>query len=137
MHSGLIGGFPRDIALKDKLNQAFRALLTVWNQYRPHIYAGGIVFVIPRNAVFFHRIVHIGERICRKEKYLVLCHIGLDQAQAIVQRFVDRPNIGIFKLVHQAGQYIQVSAQRITHSFGQCAVKTKSLTIWTSLKQRT
>ena len=73
MHSGLIGGFPRDIALKDKLNQAFRALLTVWNQYRPHIYAGGIVFVIPRNAVFFHRIVHIGERICRKEKYLVLC----------------------------------------------------------------
>ena len=37
----------------------------------------------------------------------------------------------------EAGQYIQVSAQRITHSFGQCAVKTKSLTIWTSLKQRT
>ena len=39
--------------------------------------------------------------------------------------------------IHQAGQYIQVSAQRITHLFGQCAVKTKSLTIWTSLKQRT
>ena len=37
MHSGLIGGFPRDIALKDKLNQAFRALLTVWNQYRQEL----------------------------------------------------------------------------------------------------
>ena len=40
------------------------------------------------------------------------------------------------QLFRRVGRYIQVSVQRITHSFGQCAVKIKNLTIWTSLKQK-